>query len=95
MDFNIWRFILDTLEAAGVIGGYVSLSHYRRELDLHMRHKESYPKYKQVGPSGFHPIIGALIGIDTWAAGQRLWFLRCIKIIRYRLVVYSLHLLLR
>ena len=26
MGLNIWNFILDTLEAAGVIGGYVSLS---------------------------------------------------------------------
>ena len=26
MEFNIWAFILDNFEAAGAIGGYVSLS---------------------------------------------------------------------
>lgn len=26
MEFNLWGFILDNLEAAGVIGGYVSIS---------------------------------------------------------------------
>ena len=26
MDFNFWSFLLDNLSAAGVIGGYVSIS---------------------------------------------------------------------
>ena len=60
MDLNIWRFILDTLEAAGVIGGYVSLSLIGVSL-LTYASQGKLSKYKQVGPSGFHPIIGALL----------------------------------
>ena len=62
MDLNIWRFILDTLEAAGVIGGYVSLSLIGVSL-LTYASQGKLSKYKQVGPSGFHPIIGALLGL--------------------------------
>lgn len=62
MDFNIWRFTLETLEAAGVIGGYVSLSIIGVSLITYAT-RGKLSKYKQVGPSGFHPIIGALLGL--------------------------------
>ncbi|MFO8068725.1 MAG: putative manganese transporter [Alkalibacterium sp.] len=62
MDFNVWSFILDTLEAAGVIGGYVSISIIGVSLITYaLRGKLSGDN--QIGPSGSHPIIGALLGL--------------------------------
>ena len=55
-------FILDNLEAAGVIGGYVSLSIIGFTL-ISYAIKENYEKlYSQIGPKWTHPIIGSLCG---------------------------------
>ncbi|GEK90717.1 putative manganese transporter [Alkalibacterium kapii] len=62
MDFNIWRFILDTLEAAGVIGGYVSISIISVSLITYAS-RGKLSGNKLIGSSGFHPIIGALLGL--------------------------------
>ncbi|WP_034550547.1 putative manganese transporter [Carnobacterium funditum] len=62
MDFNSWSFILDNLEATGVIGGYVSISIIGVYL-LTYASREKLSGNNQIGPSWSHPIIGALLGI--------------------------------
>lgn len=62
MGLNIWNFILDTLEAAGVIGGYVSLSIIGVNLITYASHGK-ISEEKQIGPRWSHPVIGALLGL--------------------------------
>ncbi|MEC7646559.1 MAG: putative manganese transporter [Bacteroidota bacterium] len=62
MEFNLWLFILDNLEAAGAIGGYVSLSIIGFAL-ISFAIKIRYDKLmSQIGPRWAHPIIGAFLG---------------------------------
>ncbi len=61
MDFNIWSFITDNLEAAGAIGGYVSLSIIGFALISYATRKRRKLS-EQIGPKWSHPIIGALMG---------------------------------
>ena len=62
MEFNLGSFILDNLEAAGVIGGYVSLSIIGFAL-ISFRISKNYDKVvSQIGPKWTHPIVGSLLG---------------------------------
>ena len=62
MQFNLWLFILDNLEAAGAIGGYVSLSIIGFAL-ISFATKQKHNKVaSQIGPKWIHPIIGSFLG---------------------------------
>ena len=61
MEFNLVSFILDNLEAAGAIGGYVSISIIGFALiTFATRNRRSVAS--QIGPKWTHPIIGSLLG---------------------------------
>ena len=62
MEFNLWSFILDNLEASGSIGGYVSLSIIGFSLISFITKKRHDKKARQIGPKWTHPIIGSLLG---------------------------------
>ncbi len=61
MEFLV-SFILDNLEAAGAIGGYVSLSIVGFALISFARKKRLDRKANQLGPKWTHPIIGSFLG---------------------------------
>ncbi len=68
MDFNLWTFILDNLEAAGVIGGYVSIS----IIGVTLITQTSGKKIKdsaQIGPKWAQPLIGGLLGLIPGCGG--------------------------
>ncbi|WP_414839236.1 putative manganese transporter [Carnobacterium sp. TMP28] len=62
MDVKLWNFVLDNLEAAGVIGGYVSISIIGVYLITYVS-RGKFSENNQIGPSWSHPIMGALLGI--------------------------------
>ena len=62
MKFNFNSFILDNLEAAGAIGGYVSLSIIGFALISFAIKKRNNNVSVQVGPKWTHPIIGSFLG---------------------------------
>ncbi len=62
MEFNIWLFILDNLEAAGAIGGYVSLSIIGFSLITFATKNRHSNLGSQIGPKWTHPIIGSFLG---------------------------------
>ncbi len=62
MEFNIWSFFLDNLEAAGKIGGYVSLSIIGFALISFVTKKRYDDVASQIGPRWTHPIIGSFLG---------------------------------
>lgn len=62
MEFSLWSFILDNLEAAGAIGGYVSLSIVGFALISFASKKRLDRKANQLGPKWAHPIIGSFLG---------------------------------
>ncbi len=62
MEFNLWSFILDNLEAAGAIGGYVSLSIIGFALISFTTKKRIDNVASQIGPKWTHPIIGSFLG---------------------------------
>ena len=62
MEFNFWLFILDNLEAAGAIGGYVSISIIGFALISFITKKRHDHESSQIGPKWTHPIIGSLLG---------------------------------
>lgn len=62
MDFNLWSFILENLEATGVIGGYISISIIGVSLITYAS-RGKLSGNNQIGPSWAHPIIGAVLGI--------------------------------
>jgi len=61
MDFNLWSFIVDNLEAAGAIGGYVSISIIGFALITYAAQKRNNVE-SNIGPKWAHPFIGALLG---------------------------------
>ena len=63
MEFNLWLFILDNFEAAGVIGGYVSLSIIGFALISFATKKRHDKIASQIGPKWTHPIIGSFFGV--------------------------------
>ena len=62
MEFNFWSFILDNLESAGAIGGYVSLSIIGFALISFATKKRHDNVASQIGPKWAHPIIGSFLG---------------------------------
>ena len=62
MEFNLWSFILDNLNAAGAIGGYVSLSIIGFALISFVIKKSRGKLASQIGPKWTHPIIGSILG---------------------------------
>ena len=62
MEFNLWSFILDNLESAGAIGGYVSLSIIGFALISFVTKKRHDNVESQIGPKWVHPIIGSFLG---------------------------------
>ena len=62
MEFNLISFILDNLEAAGAIGGYVSLSIIGFALISFAIKKRNNNTSVQIGPKWTHPIIGSFLG---------------------------------
>ena len=63
MEFKLWSFILDNLEAAGVIGGYVSLSIIGFALVSFAMRNRLNKATSHIGPKWTHPIVGSLLGI--------------------------------
>ncbi|MEM1121515.1 MAG: putative manganese transporter [Bacteroidota bacterium] len=61
MEFDIGSFILDNLEAAGAIGGYVSISIIGFALITFFT-KDRQKIASQIGPKWTHPIIGSFLG---------------------------------
>ena len=62
MEFDIWSFILDNLESAGAIGGYVSISIIGFALISFATKKRLNSAVNQIGPKWTHPIIGSFLG---------------------------------
>jgi len=62
MEFNLWSFILDNLESAGAIGGYVSISIIGFALISFATKKRFDKVASQIGPAWTHPIIGSFFG---------------------------------
>lgn len=68
MDFNLWEFIVGNLEAAGVIGGYVSISMIVFAL-ISFAYRDKFNGKNLVGPKWAQPIIGALLGVIPGCGG--------------------------
>ncbi len=68
MDFNLWEFILENLEAAGVIGGYVSISIIGVAL-ITFASRAKMKGEGRIGPKWAQPIIGALLGVIPGCGG--------------------------
>ena len=62
MEFHLWSFILDNLEAAGVIAGYVSLSIIGFSLISFLVKRRNIRLSNLMGPKWTHPLIGSLFG---------------------------------
>jgi hypothetical protein len=62
MDFSLWTFALENLDAAGAIGGYVSISIVGFAL-ISFASRGKGPGGKQVKHAWAHPIIGAAMGV--------------------------------
>jgi len=67
-DFNLWAFILENLEAAGVIGGYVSISIIGVAL-ITFATRKRIEESNQIGPQWAQPMIGALLGVIPGCGG--------------------------
>ena len=63
MEFHLWSFVLDNLESAGAIGGYVSLSIIGFALISFIIAKKYDKLESQIGPKWAHPIIGSFLGV--------------------------------
>ncbi|GEM01372.1 Putative, 10TM heavy-metal exporter [Halolactibacillus halophilus] len=61
MTFDLWTFLLENLGAAGVIGGYISISIIGVSF-ITFATKGKLSGNKQLGPDWAHPVIGALLG---------------------------------
>ncbi|MAZ00991.1 MAG: hypothetical protein CMP58_02210 [Flavobacteriales bacterium] len=62
MEFNLCSFILENFEAAGAIGGYVSISIIGFALISFITKKNNNNVARNIGPKWTHPIIGSLLG---------------------------------
>ena len=61
MEF-IWYFIIDNLQPAGNIGGYVAISIFGFAISSFYI-KQKYQKVTtEIGPKWFHPVVGSLFG---------------------------------
>ncbi|MFK7756288.1 MAG: putative manganese transporter [Flavobacteriales bacterium] len=68
MEFNLWSFIVENLEAAGVIGGYVSISMIMFAL-ISYASRNRIRRKDLIGPKWAQPIIGALLGVIPGCGG--------------------------
>ncbi len=68
MEFNLWEFIVENLEAAGVIGGYVSISIIGVAL-ITFASRGKMKGEGRIGPKWAQPIIGALLGVIPGCGG--------------------------
>lgn len=68
MDFNLWVFILENFEAAGVIGGYVSISIIGVAL-ITFAARDKIKGEGHIGPKWAQPLIGALLGVIPGCGG--------------------------
>ena len=68
MNFNFWSFFIDNLSAAGVIGGYVSISIIGVALIIYFS-KGKLEGEGQLGPKWAQPIIGGLFGVIPGCGG--------------------------
>ena len=68
MNFNLWAFILENLEAAGVIGGYVSISIIGVAF-ITFTSRGRIEGASQIGPKWAQPVIGALLGVIPGCGG--------------------------
>jgi len=68
MDFDLHQFTVDNLEAAGVIGGYVSISMLVFAL-VSYASRDKIKGKNLVGPKWAQPIIGALLGVIPGCGG--------------------------
>ena len=68
MNFNFWSFFIDNLSAAGVIGGYVSISIIGVALIIFFS-KGKLEGEEQLGPKWAQPIIGGLFGVIPGCGG--------------------------
>lgn len=68
VDFDLWTFLWDNLEAAGVIGGYVSISIIGVSL-LTAASKGRLEETKPIGPKWAQPIMGAIMGVIPGCGG--------------------------
>lgn len=68
MNFDLWGFIVDNLEAAGAIGGYVSISIIGVAL-ITLATRGKLKGKRQFGPKWMQPIIGALLGVIPGCGG--------------------------
>jgi hypothetical protein len=62
MEFNLWSFILDNLEASGAIASYVSISIIGFALISFATKNRNNNLESRVGRKWTHPIIGSLLG---------------------------------
>ena len=62
MEINIFTFITDNLQAAGAIGGYVSISIIGFALINYFAKVKYKTVANKIGPFWMHPIIGSLFG---------------------------------
>ena len=62
MEFNLWPFFLENLDAAGAIGGYVSLSIIGFSIISFVAKKRFNYAASSIGPKWTHPIIGSFLG---------------------------------
>ena len=69
MNFDISAFVLDNLEAAGAIGGYVSISIIGFSLISFASKKRSNNAVTRIGPKWIHPIIGSFLGAIPGCGG--------------------------
>ncbi len=60
---DLWEFTLGNLEAAGAIGGDVSISIIGFALISLISKKRYTREARQIGPKWTHPIVGSLLGI--------------------------------
>ena len=68
MYFDFWTFIWENLNAAGVIGGYVSISILGVSLITFYTSK-NFNQSTQFIPTWSHPIFGALLGVIPGCGG--------------------------
>ena len=62
MEINIFTFIKDNLQAAGAIGGYVSISIIGFALITYFAKVRYKTITNKIGPLWMHPIIGSIFG---------------------------------
>ena len=62
MNFNFFEFVLDNLEAAGAIAGYVSISIIGFAVISFFVKQRNGNILNQFGPKKLHPIFGAFLG---------------------------------